>query len=254
MNQASSIRVDVNIQEDGLRAQGLVKAYRGRTVVSRVSIAIRPGEVVGLLGPNGAGKTTTFYMILGLVRPDDGRVFLNGEEITTLPVYQRARRGIGFLPQEPSVFRRLTVRENLMAVLETLPLSEAERVKQLDDLLHELTIAHLAATPAYGLSGGERRRAEIARSLATSPTFILLDEPFAGIDPIAVYDIQAMLIQLKNRGIGLLVTDHNVRETLQIVDRAYILHNGEVLLSGTASELAADQKAREIYLGERFTL
>ncbi len=254
MNQESSIRLEVNIQEDGLRAQGLVKAYRGRRVVSRVSIAIRPGEVVGLLGPNGAGKTTTFYMILGLVRPDDGRVFLNGEEITTLAVYQRARRGIGFLPQEPSVFRRLTVRENLMAVLETLPLSEAERVKQLDDLLHELTIAHLAATPAYGLSGGERRRAEIARSLATSPTFILLDEPFAGIDPIAVYDIQAMLMQLKSRGIGLLVTDHNVRETLQIVDRAYILHNGELLLSGTASELAADQKAREIYLGERFTL
>lgn len=232
----------------------MVKAYRGRKVVSRVSITIRAGEVVGLLGPNGAGKTTTFYMILGLVRPDGGRVFLNGEEITTLPVYQRARRGIGFLPQEPSVFRRLTVRENLMAVLETLPLSETEQVKQLDNLLHELNIAHLAGTPAYSLSGGERRRAEIARSLATSPTFILLDEPFAGIDPIAVYDIQAMLIQLKSRGIGLLITDHNVRETLQIVDRAYILHNGEVLLSGTASELAADPKAREIYLGERFTL
>jgi lipopolysaccharide export system ATP-binding protein len=254
VSQEPSIALEADCQEDGLGARELVKAYRGRKVVSRVSIAIRPGEVVGLLGPNGAGKTTTFYMILGLVRPDGGRVFLNGEEITTLPVYQRARRGIGFLPQEPSVFRRLTVRENLMAVLETLPLSETEQVKQLDDLLHELNIAHLAGTPAYSLSGGERRRTEIARSLATSPTFILLDEPFAGIDPIAVYDIQAMLMQLKSRGIGLLITDHNVRETLQIVDRAYILHNGEVLLSGTASELAADPKAREIYLGERFTL
>jgi len=239
---------------NGLRAEGLIKAFGARTVVSGVAVAIRPGEVVGLLGPNGAGKTTIFYMILGLLRPDRGRVFLGGEEITTLPVYQRARRGIGFLPQEASVFRRLTVRENLLAVLETLPLSEAERMKRLDDLLHELNIAHLADAPAYSLSGGERRRTEIARAMATSPTFILLDEPFAGIDPIAVYDIQAMLMQLKCRGIGLLVTDHNVRETLQIVDRAYIIHHGEVLLSGTASELAADQKAREVYLGERFTL
>ncbi len=193
-------------------------------------------------------------MILGLLQPDGGRVLLDGEEITSLPVYQRAQRGMGFLPQEASVFRRLTVRENLMAVLEILPLTEAERMKRLDDLLHELNIAHLAEAPAYTLSGGERRRTEIARSLATSPAFILLDEPFAGIDPIAVYDIQTLLMQLRSRGIGLLVTDHNVRETLQIVDRAYIIHNGEVLLSGTASELAADQKAREIYLGERFTL
>lgn len=248
------IRSTVETLAEGLRAENLVKTFRSRRVVSRVGITVRPGEVVGLLGPNGAGKTTTFYMILGLIQPDDGRVFLNGEEITSLPVYQRARRGIGFLPQEASVFRRLTVRENLMAVLETLPLSEMERLKQVDELLHELNIAHLAGSPAYGLSGGERRRAEIARALATSPTLILLDEPFAGIDPIAVYDIQAMLMQLKSRGIGLLVTDHNVRETLQIVDRAYILHNGEVLLSGTAAELAADQKAREIYLGQRFTL
>lgn len=193
-------------------------------------------------------------MILGLLQPDGGRVLLDGEEITSLPVYQRAQRGMGFLPQEASVFRRLTVRENLMAVLEILPLSEAERMKRLDNLLHELNIAHLAEAPAYSLSGGERRRTEIARSLATSPAFILLDEPFSGIDPIAVYDIQTLLMQLRSRGIGLLVTDHNVRETLQIVDRAYIIHNGEVLLSGTASELAADQKAREIYLGERFTL
>lgn len=223
-------------------------------MVSGVSVAIQAGEVVGLLGPNGAGKTTTFYMILGLVRPDGGRVFLHGEEITALPVYQRARRGLGFLPQEASVFRRLTVKDNLMAVLETLPLGEADRRKRLDELLHELNISHLAESPAYSLSGGERRRTEIARALATSPAFILLDEPFAGIDPIAVYDIQTMMMQLKRRGIGLLITDHNVRETLQIVDRAYILHNGELLMSGTASELAADQKAREIYLGERFTL
>ena len=254
MSQEPSIRSGEGNPEDGLRATELVKAFRERRVVSGVSVAIRPGEVVGLLGPNGAGKTTTFYMILGLVHPDGGRVFLNGEEITSLPVYQRARRGIGFLPQEASVFRRLTVGENLRAVLETLPLSEGERMKHLDDLLHELNIAHLAETPAFSLSGGERRRTEIARSLATSPTFILLDEPFSGVDPIAVYDIQSMLMQLKSRGIGLLITDHNVRETLQIVDRAYIIHNGEVLLSGTASELAADRRAREIYLGERFTL
>ena len=254
MNQRSSVRSGTDIPEDGLRAEKLVKTFRGRRVVSGVSLAIRPGEVVGLLGPNGAGKTTTFYMILGLLQPDGGRVLLDGEEITNLPVYQRAQRGMGFLPQEASVFRRLTVRENLMAVLEILPLSEAERMKRLDNLLHELNIAHLAEAPAYSLSGGERRRTEIARSLATSPAFILLDEPFAGIDPIAVYDIQTLLMQLRSRGIGLLVTDHNVRETLQIVDRAYIIHNGEVLLSGTASELAADQKAREIYLGERFTL
>jgi len=239
---------------DGLRAEDLVKAFKERRVVSGVSISIRPGEVVGLLGPNGAGKTTTFYMILGLVRPDGGRVMLNGEEITPLPVYERARRGIGFLPQEASVFRRLTVKENLMAILEMLPLSGAERMERAEHLLHELSIAHLADSPAYSLSGGERRRTEIARALATSPTFILLDEPFAGIDPIAVCDLQALLMQLKRRGIGFLITDHNVRETLQTVDRAYIIHHGEVLLSGTASELAADRKAREIYLGERFTL
>jgi len=254
VSQERAIRSGEDSPEEGLRAEELVKTFQGRKVVSGVSLTVRPGEVVGLLGPNGAGKTTTFYMILGLVQADGGRVFLNGEEITTLPVYQRARRGIGFLPQEASVFRRLTVKENLMAVLETLPLSEAERRKRLDDLLHELNIAHLARAPAYTLSGGERRRTEIARSLATSPAFILLDEPFSGIDPIAVYDIQAMLMQLKSRGIGLLMTDHNVRETLQVVDRAYILHKGEVLLAGTAAELAADQKAREIYLGERFTL
>ncbi len=217
-------------------------------------MVIRPGEVVGLLGPNGAGKTTTFYMILGLIRPDGGRIFLHDEEITPLPVYQRARRGIGFLPQEASIFRKLTVEENLMAVLETLPLTDTERRKRLDDLLHELNIAHLAQSRAYTLSGGERRRTEIARSLVTFPSFILMDEPFSGIDPISVYDIQAIITQLRLRDIGILLTDHNVRETLQIVDRAYIIHHGQVLLSGTAQELAADEKAREIYLGERFTL
>lgn len=239
---------------EGLRVEGLEKAFKGRKVVTGVSMAIRPGEVVGLLGPNGAGKTTTFYMILGLIRPDEGRIFLHEEDITSLPVYQRARRGLGFLPQEASIFRRLTVEENLMAVLETLPLTDAERRKRLDDLLHELNIAHLAQSRAYTLSGGERRRTEIARSLVTSPSFILMDEPFAGIDPIAVYDIQAIITQLKVREIGVLLTDHNVRETLQIVDRAYIIHQGQVLLSGTAQELAADERAREIYLGERFTL
>ena len=239
---------------EGLRAEGLEKAFKGRKVVTGVSMVIRPGEIVGLLGPNGAGKTTTFYMILGLIRPDGGRIFLHNEEMTFLPVYQRARRGLGFLPQEASVFRKLTVEENLMAVLETLPLTDAERRKRLDDLLHELNIAHLARSRAYTLSGGERRRTEIARSLVTSPSFILMDEPFAGIDPIAVYDVQAIITQLKLREIGVLLTDHNVRETLQIVDRAYIIHHGHVLLSGTAQELAADEKAREIYLGEHFTL
>jgi len=239
---------------EGLRTEGLEKAFKGRKVVAGVSMVIRPGEVVGLLGPNGAGKTTTFYMILGLIRPDKGRVFLHDEEITSLPVYQRARLGLGFLPQEASVFRKLTVEENLMAVLETLPLTDAERRKRLDDLLHELNIAHLARSRAYTLSGGERRRTEIARSLVPSPAFILLDEPFSGIDPIAVYDIQAIITQLRHREIGVLLTDHSVRETLQIVDRAYIIHHGQVLLSGTAQELAADEKAREVYLGERFTL
>lgn len=239
---------------EGLRAEGLEKTFKERKVVAGVSMVIRPGEIVGLLGPNGAGKTTTFYMILGLLRPDGGRIFLHDEEITSLPVYQRARRGLGFLPQEASIFRKLTVEENLMAVLETLPLTDAERRKRLDDLLHELNIAHLAHSRAYTLSGGERRRTEIARSLVTSPSFILMDEPFSGIDPIAVYDIQAIITQLKLRDIGVLLTDHNVRETLQIVDRAYIIHHGQVLLSGTAQELAADEKAREIYLGERFTL
>jgi len=237
-----------------LAAEKLVKAFRQRTVVADVSVHLQAGEVVGLLGPNGAGKTTTFYMVLGLLRPDGGRIVLNGQDITHLPVFQRARRGLGFLPQEPSIFRKLTVEENLMAILETLDLPRPERVRRLGALLDELGIAHLAKARAYTLSGGERRRAEISRALVTDPSFLLLDEPFAGIDPIAVDEIQGIIVQLKTRGIGVLVTDHNVRETLHIVDRAYLISEGQVLLSGTAEELAADDRAREVYLGERFRL
>ncbi len=237
-----------------LLTEELVKAYKQRVVVSKLDLALAAGEVVGLLGPNGAGKTTAFYMILGLTRPDAGRVVLNGEDITFLPVHQRARRGIGFLPQEPSVFRKLTVEENVRAILEARAVPPGERSERTHALLSDLNIAHLAQSRAYTLSGGERRRVEIARCLASDPGFILLDEPFAGIDPIAVYDIQGIIGQLKDRGIGVLITDHNVRETLQIVDRAYIIHAGQILVSGTASELASDERARQIYLGERFSL
>ena len=240
--------------ERTLRTDNLVKSFRGRTVVAGVSISLGAGEVVGLLGPNGAGKTTTFYMVLGFLKPDRGRVMLNGEDITELPVYKRARKGLGFLSQEPSIFRKLTVEQNLMAILEILDLSKEERRLRLESLLQELDLTHLARSKAYTLSGGERRRAEITRSLVTSPTFMLLDEPFAGIDPIAVADIQAIIARLKEKGIGVLVTDHNVRETLQIVDRAYLIYEGQVLVSGTARELASDERAREIYLGERFSL
>jgi lipopolysaccharide export system ATP-binding protein len=240
--------------ERTLRTEDLVKSFRGRTVVNGVSIRLKAGEVVGLLGPNGAGKTTTFYMVLGLLKPDRGRVLLNGEDVTGLPVYKRARRGLGFLPQEPSIFRRLTVEQNLMAILEILDLNKEERRQRLESLLQELDLTHLAKSKAYTLSGGERRRAEITRSLVTSPDFMLLDEPFAGIDPIAVADIQSIIARLKEKGIGVLVTDHNVRETLQIVDRAYLICEGQVLLSGTAHDLASDERAREIYLGERFSL
>ena len=237
-----------------LEATGLTKSYGGRKVVDAVSVSVRAGEVVGLLGPNGAGKTTTFYMIVGLTRPDAGSVFLNGIDLTALPMYERARRGISYLPQEPSVFRKLTVEENILAILETLDLDVAERQQRLHQLLDELGIARVAKSKALSLSGGERRRVEISRALVISPSFMLLDEPFAGIDPIAVVDIQGIVTQLKKRGIGVLITDHNVRETLGICDRAYIVNEGSVLEEGTPAEIAASPRARETYLGEKFSL
>jgi len=240
--------------EARLRAEGLTKSFVGRCVVNDVTIDVRAGEVVGLLGPNGAGKTTSFHMIVGLTRPDAGRVFLNGEDVTRLPMYERARRGIGYLPQEPSVFRKLTVEQNILAILETLDLSSAEREERLHRLLDELGIARVAKSKALALSGGERRRLEITRALVISPSFMLLDEPFAGIDPIAVVDIQGIVSQLKNRGIGVLITDHNVRETLGICDRAYIVNDGTVLEEGSPERIAASRRAREIYLGEKFRL
>jgi lipopolysaccharide export system ATP-binding protein len=237
-----------------LRAERLTKSYGGRRVVNEVTIDVRAGEVVGLLGPNGAGKTTTFYLMVGLVRPDAGTVLLNGEAVTGLPMYERARRGIGYLPQEPSIFRKLTVEENVLAILETLDLSPAERAERLRQLLDELGIARLARNKALSLSGGERRRVEITRALVLSPAFMLLDEPFAGIDPIAVVDIQGIVTQLKKRGIGVLITDHNVRETLGICDRAYVLNDGAILEEGTPARIAESKRAREIYLGEKFRL
>jgi lipopolysaccharide export system ATP-binding protein len=239
---------------EGLVAHELTKWFRHRKVVDGVSIDIQRGEVVGLLGPNGAGKTTSFYMMVGLLPADGGRLFLEGEEVTALPMYRRCRRGLGYLPQESSVFRKLTVEENLLAILETLDLSAAERRQRARQLLGELDLAALAPYPAYTLSGGERRRLEITRALVTSPQYLLLDEPFTGIDPIAIGDIQEILARLRDRGIGILITDHNVRETLAITDRAYILHEGRVLVSGTAGEIAHNPVAREIYLGDRFSL
>ena len=239
---------------EGLIAQGLVKRFRNRLVVDGVSLDIHRGEVVGLLGPNGAGKTTSFYMIVGLLRPEGGRIFLEGQEITDLPMYLRCRKGMGYLPQESSVFRKLTVEENLLAILETMDLSAQERAARLRVLLAELDLTPLARHKAYTLSGGERRRLEITRALVTSPRYLLLDEPFTGIDPIAIGDIQEIVARLKERGIGVLITDHNVRETLAITDRAYILYHGRILASGTATELANNPKAREIYLGEKFSL
>ncbi len=237
-----------------LRTHELTKSYGGRTVVRGVSVEVTSGEVVGLLGPNGAGKTTTFYMTVGLTSPDSGRVVLDNEDVTNDPMYVRARKGIGYLPQEPSIFRGLTVAQNLLAILETLDLDGAARRTRLRDLLAELNLTPLADAPAYTLSGGERRRAEITRALVVSPLFILLDEPFAGIDPIAVADIQKIIFHLKERGIGVLITDHNVRETLRITDRAYIVHDGVIFKSGTPAALAADEEVRRIYLGADFRL
>jgi lipopolysaccharide export system ATP-binding protein len=237
-----------------LRTQDLTKSYSGRTVVRGVSLEVKSGEIVGLLGPNGAGKTTTFYMTVGLTSPDSGRVVLNGEDVTDAPMYVRARKGIGYLPQEPSIFRGLTVEQNILAILETLDLDSTARRARLKELLAELNLTPLASAPAYTLSGGERRRVEITRALVVSPQFLLLDEPFAGIDPIAITDIQKIIFHLKDRGIGVLVTDHNVRETLRITDRAYIVHDGGIFHSGTPDTLAADEEVRRIYLGTEFRL
>jgi len=235
-------------------AERLDKSFGGRRVLREVSVSIKAGEIVGLLGPNGAGKTTSFYIIVGLLRPDGGRVTLDGSDVTDLPMYQRARAGISYLPQEPSVFRKLTVEENILAILETLPISAEERQVRLSELLEELSIAHLAKNKAFSLSGGDRRRLEITRALVISPAFMLLDEPFAGIDPIAVLDIQNIVQQLKERGIGVLITDHNVRETLGICDRAYILNEGAILEEGVPAHIAESRQARELYLGEQFRL
>ncbi len=238
----------------GLEARGLVKRFRRRPVVDGVSVRIGPGEVVGLLGPNGAGKTTSFYLILGLLPPQRGQVLLDGEDITSLPMYLRARRGIGYLPQEASIFRRMTVRENLLSILEMRPAAAEDAPARCDDLLRQFGLTGVAGTPGYALSGGERRRAEIARALASEPRYMLLDEPFAGIDPIAVAELQRIVVQLRAAGIGVLITDHNVRETLQITDHAYIISEGRIFRHGTPSELATDAEVRRVYLGENFRL
>lgn len=237
-----------------LETQDLVKSYGGRRVVDGVAIKVNRSEIVGLLGPNGAGKTTTFYMIVGLVPPDKGKILFSNQNITSLAMYRRARRGIGYLSQEPSIFRKLTVEENIMAILETLGISRRERKLRLAQLLEELNISYLAKNRAYTLSGGERRRLEITRALVTNPSFILLDEPFSGIDPIAVGEAQQIISELKEKGLGVLLTDHSVRETLAITDRAYIMAEGKVLISGTADDLINDPKAREIYLGPKFIM
>lgn len=239
---------------DKLIGENLVKRYKKRTVVKNATLNVTRGEVVGLLGPNGAGKTTTFYMIVGMIKPNGGKVFLNDMDITKMPMYKRARLGIGYLPQEASIFRQLTVEENIYSVLEFMKLSNSERKERTEQLLEDLGIIHIRKTKGYQLSGGERRRTEIARALATNPKFILLDEPFAGIDPIAVEDIMTIVSNLKNRGIGVLITDHNVHETLSIVDRAYILIEGEIFRSGKSEELANDELVRKLYLGEKFKL
>ena len=236
-----------------LATEGLVKAYRGKRVVDQASLTVNAGEIVGLLGPNGAGKTTTFYMVIGLIRPDAGRVNFMGQDVARLPMYRRARLGMGYLSQEPSIFRKLSVRDNIMAILETLELSKAERECRLEELLNELQLTSLAKQRAMTLSGGERRRLEITRALATNPTFVMLDEPFSGVDPINVYEVQKIIAHLRDLGLGVLVTDHSVRETLAIVQRAYLICEGKVLCQGTSEFLIDDEQARRVYLGPRFT-
>ena len=237
-----------------IKTEGLTKKYKKRFVVNGVDIEVNKGEIVGLLGPNGAGKSTTFYMIVGLIKPDSGKVFIGSHDVTKAPTYERAKYGVGYLPQEPSIFRKLSVEDNILAILETLNLTAGEREKQLEHLLEEFSITKLRKSMAYTLSGGERRRVEIARALVTNPSFLLLDEPFVGIDPITVADIQQVISQLKKKGLGILITDHNVRETLSVTDRAYIIYEGRILLSGDAKKLSTDKKAKEFYLGEKFTL
>ena len=237
-----------------LKIDNLTKAYGGRKVVNGVSIEINRGEIVGLLGPNGAGKTTSFYMVVGLIQPDKGTISFDGEDITGMPMYRRARQGIGYLCQEDSIFRKLTVEENIIAILETLNISRPERKRRLEKLLEELKISHLGKNKAYTLSGGERRRLEITRALVTEPSFLLLDEPFSGIDPIAVFEAQQIIQDLKSSGLGILLTDHSVRETLAITGRSYIMYEGKILISGSSQELISDPRARQIYLGEQFTL
>ncbi len=237
-----------------IRTEKLVKAYKGRKVVREVDINVKAGEIVGLLGPNGAGKTTSFYMIVGLVRPTSGKVFFDGKNVTNTPMYKRARMGMGYLSQEPSIFRKLTVQENVLSILETLPISGKERKKRLEQLLDDLKISHLAKQKAYTLSGGERRRLEITRALVTNPSIILLDEPFSGVDPLAVNDVQDIVRDLRDKGLGVLITDHNVRETLAVVDRAYLLCEGQVLSEGNSEFLVNDEVSRELYLGPRFSM
>lgn len=249
------------IEANGLRekapdveARNLVKCYKGRTVVKGVSITARCGETVGILGPNGAGKTTSFYMIVGLVKPNSGQVFFQGEDVTQLPVYQRARRGLGYLAQEASVFRKLSVEDNVKAILESMPMTKSERKERLEELLSDLRLTHVAKQMAFTLSGGERRKLEIARALVRRPTILMLDEPFSGVDPLAVHDIQQIVIGLRNRGLGVMITDHNVRETLSVVDRAYLIYEGGVLREGTSDFLINDPEARKVYLGDNFRM
>ncbi len=249
-----AVKQETQAEAPGIEAVDLVKAYRGRAVVNGVSLRVRCREIVGLLGPNGAGKTTTFYMIVGLVRPDSGRILLRGRNVTRLPVYRRAREGLGYLAQEPSVFRKLTVEENLMAILEAMPLARAQRRERCDELLGGLHLAKVARQRAYTLSGGERRKLEIARALVRRPMILMLDEPFSGVDPLAVHDIQQIVLGLRDQGLGIIITDHNVRETLSIVDRAYLVFDGKVLREGSSDSLINDETARELYLGRGFRM